>query len=81
MSMSFKMTITFIIIILFISHFYIFYMECNNFIQMYDKSEECLHHAAVVWIQLSNLEQSALFWHQVVGYSVGKIDVFQKENW
>jgi len=27
----------------------------------------------------SSLEQSALFWHQAVGYSVGKIDVFQKE--
>jgi len=26
----------------------------------------------VVWIQLSNLEQSALFWHQAIGYSVGK---------
>ena len=24
------------------------------------------------------LEQSALFWHQAVGYSVGKIDVFWK---
>ena len=39
------------------------------------------NHAAhnwVVWIQLSNLEQSALFWHQAIGYSVGKIDVFWK---
>jgi len=24
------------------------------------------------------LEQSALFWHQAIGYSVGKIDVFWK---
>jgi len=24
------------------------------------------------------LEQSSLFWHQAVGYSVGKIDVFWK---
>ena len=39
------------------------------------------NHAAhnwVVWIQLSNLEQSALIWHQAIGYSVGKIDVFWK---
>ena len=39
------------------------------------------NHAAhnwLVWIQLSNLEQSALFWHQAIGYSVGKIDVFWK---
>jgi hypothetical protein len=33
----------------------------------------------VVWIWLASLEQSALIWHQAVGYSVGKTDVFQKE--
>jgi hypothetical protein len=66
------------------THFYIFYVEHNNFILIITpiyKSEECLHHAAhnwVVWIRLSNLEQSALFWHQAVGYSVGKIDVSWK---
>jgi len=45
------------------------------------KSKECLYHAAhnwVVWIWLASLEQSALIWHQAVGYSVGKIDVFRK---
>jgi len=31
------------------THFYIFYVECNNFILIITpiyKSEECLHHAA-----------------------------------
>jgi len=58
---------------------------CKKFIVIYYSHLqvwEYLHHAAIVeWCE-SNfpicLEQSALFWHQAVGYSVGKIDVFWK---
>src|ERR1700692_765889 len=65
------------------THFYIFYGKHNNFILIIITS---LRNVSIMlpiieWCE-SNfpicLEQSALFWHQAVGYSVGKIDVFWK---
>jgi len=58
------------------THFYIFYVECNNFILIITpiyKSEKCLHHAAhnwVVWIQLSNL-----FGNKVHSSGIKQLDI------
>jgi len=60
-------------------------MERNNFILIITPIYKSRNHAAhnwVVWIQLSNLEQSGTRLHQAIGYSVGaKIDVFLKNFW
>ena len=64
------------------THFYIFYVECNNFILIITSLRNVSIMLPIIeWCE-SNfptcLEQSALFWHQAVEYSVGKIDVFWK---
>src|SRR5882762_4374713 len=62
----------------FTSHFIKSFLEKHQFCQHYIQLLDARRVDFVPNWKLGFLEQSPLFWHQAVGYSVGKIDVFWK---